>query len=78
MSWSINASGHHVEAYEEIEKNEQLPRSIKDYIQDGVEALHKRYGDEVVVVVVGSGHLHNGEEGNWDSTTATITVSKQS
>lgn len=77
MSWSINAVGTADEVAEQVDKNEHVPDPIKDYIGDGIEALRKRWGEDVSIALSGSGHLHNGEEGNWDSTTANINVSKK-
>ena len=54
----------------------QVPQNIKDFVESGIAALQKHYGDDVVVNVTCYGHVHNGEEGNYDQTNATIKVER--
>lgn len=50
-----------------------LPFPIQHYIYEGLRALRDHYGD-VPVNVTAYGHLHNGKDGNFDTTTATVVV----
>lgn len=78
MSWSIHSiDGLPAdEAMQKIGDDQYIPEAIKEYIGDGVDALRLHYGEDVCVTISGSGHLHTGEDGNWDSTTANLTVAK--
>lgn len=76
MSFSFTSAGPAFEVEDKIREDKYLPDPIKDYLVMGVAALAARYGDDVDVVASASGHLHTGEEGNYDVTSATINVCK--
>ena len=77
MSWSVSVSAPASEAVVKIADDTTLPPPIREYITDGIEALAKQYGKDVVVAVSGQGHLHTGEAGNYDVTSASINVYRQ-
>lgn len=62
------------EAIVAVATDTQMPMSVKAYLIEGIQAIRKRHGPEAKINLSASGHLHNGEEGNWDSTTAQINV----
>lgn len=76
MSWSINAEGTKVEVMKATDDTYGVPKGIKEYVGAGIDALVKRYGEDVKISINGSGHLFTGEEGNHDQTTAHLTVKK--
>lgn len=51
-----------------------VPQCLKDYVGAGVDALVKRYGDDLLISVTVYGHLHNSDPGNIEETSATISV----
>lgn len=79
MSWSINNMTNipAADAADKLADQANLPASIGDYIEAGVDALIRAHGDDVIVSVTGSGHLCNGQNGD-DTTTATVEVKRGS
>lgn len=75
MSWSVGISAPADEAIEKIEQDNYIPISVGDHMIDGIKALKLHHGDGVKVNVSGSGHLHNGKDGNAN-TFVNFTVAK--
>lgn len=75
MSWSVSLNAPAADAKKAI-KDGTLPDGIKDYIIAGIDALVQSHGEDVVVAVSGSGHLHSGEDGDLDTTSASLNVYK--
>lgn len=76
MSFSIQGITSHTpaEAGEIVKADPSTPDQVKEYVMVGLLALKKRYGNDVKVQVSCHGHLHNGEEGNSPTTSATVEV----
>lgn len=77
MSFSFNVYDVPAsEAMDRCREDQYVPASIKEYVCAGIAALVTRYGEDVNVVVSAHGHLHTGEEGNYEVSSATIEVKK--
>lgn len=76
MSFSFSRSGSAKEIKHDLELDQQVPEAIKTYVTEGVDALVKQFGEEQGMVASAFGHLHTGEAGNADQTTATITIKR--
>lgn len=70
MSFSIQHKGERGAVVNAIHADTSVPEGVKHFINAGVNAIK---GDGPVEVKA-YGHLHNGEEGNVDETSATISV----
>lgn len=76
MSWSTNIPRNMKasEARVALEHSTNVPFSVREYADQALAALQRHYGSDVLVDVSAHGHLHNGEAGNYDISTATIDV----
>lgn len=79
MSFAFNAQNKPVSEikHQVINATEySIPSVFIPFVVDSINALEKRWGPDVLINVNLHGHLHNGEEGNYDTSTANITVQK--
>lgn len=64
MSWNLNPPEIKAEKVEAarflLKKNTSAPQSIKDYVNICIDGLVAKYGPDVLVSVVGYGHLCTG------------------
>jgi hypothetical protein len=74
MSFSASFTSNTEDVRQELESRgdcKNVPESVKEFIRQSAAALAKH--DRVAVSAYG--HLHSGEEGNYEPCTATINVS---
>lgn len=77
MSFSKTMSGNTADEIKSaFAEDVRIPEPIREYVSNGIDALVSQYGPDVKIDVVASGHLHNGDAGNDETTSATIVVSK--
>lgn len=76
MSFSFSKQAVATDARSAVAGDQLMPQNIKDFVESGISALQKHYGDDVEVLISAYGHVHNGEEGNYDQTNATIKVER--
>lgn len=75
MSFSVSAKGKPTEVVAAVEADANVPKSVAAFVAAGVDALvgAGRLGDRLVAVSA-YGHLHDGNEGNHEESTATISI----
>jgi hypothetical protein len=73
MSFSVNHKGAPGDVAGKVSNDSSLPEGVKQFILAGVSALTAKAG-VAEVSVSAHGHLHDGQDGNYNVTSATITV----
>jgi hypothetical protein len=74
MSFSVSAKGKPTEVVAAIEADANVPKSVAAFVAAGVALVGAgRLGDRLVAVSA-YGHLHDGNEGNHEESTATISI----